>query len=60
MDQQTGSGHDFDALAVRAGGLRPSLLTFGGDRETFDFNDPTNWLRVDGDVWRYGPQWRWK
>lgn len=52
--------YDFDALAVRAGGLRPSILTFGGDRETFDFGDPDNWRRVDGDVWRYGPRWRWK
>ncbi|HMS62096.1 MAG TPA: hypothetical protein PKD63_07435 [Solirubrobacteraceae bacterium] len=52
--------YDFDALTVRAGGLRPSILTFGGDRETFDFGDPANWLRVDGDVWRYGPRWRWK
>jgi len=52
--------YDFDALAVRAGGLRPSILTLGGDRETFNFADQTNWLRVDGDVWRYGPRWPWK
>ena len=46
--------YDFDALAVKGGkgGLRPSIFTFGGDRETFDFTDPTNYLKVDNDVWR--------
>ncbi len=49
--------YDFDALAVRGGrfGLRPSIFTFGGDRETFDFSDPTNFLNVDNDVWRFSP-----
>jgi hypothetical protein len=49
--------YDFDALAIQGGrnGMRPSILTFGGDRETFDFADPTNYLRVDNDVWRFSP-----
>ncbi|HYN75800.1 MAG TPA: hypothetical protein VEV13_06345 [Candidatus Limnocylindria bacterium] len=47
--------YDFDALSVSGGryGCRPGILTFGGDRETFDFGDPDNWKRVDNDVWRY-------
>ena len=47
--------YDFDALVVRDGilGLKPSIYTFGGDRETFDFTDPTNYLNVDNDVWRF-------
>jgi hypothetical protein len=49
--------YDFDAIAVQGGrgGMRPSIFTFGGDRETFDFSDPTNYLRVDNDVWRFSP-----
>lgn len=49
--------YDFDALVVKGGkgGLRPSIFTFGGDRETFDFTDPFNYLNVDNDVWRYSP-----
>ena len=49
--------YDFDALAVQGGpgGMRPSLFTFGGDRETFNFGDPLNFLRVDNDVWRWSP-----
>lgn len=47
--------YDFDALvARRASWLPPEIFTFGGDRETFDFTDPTNYLRVDDDVWRFG------
>jgi hypothetical protein len=49
--------YDFDAL-VSAGPLGlPSIYTFGGDRETFDFGNPTNYLRVDNDVWRFGITW---
>ena len=33
----------------------PKVLTFGGDRETFDFTDPENYLRVDNDVWTFAP-----
>jgi hypothetical protein len=49
--------YDFDALVVHGGkgGLRPSIFTFGGDRETFNFADPLNYLRVDNDVWRWSP-----
>jgi len=49
--------YDFEALALPGGkgGDQPSILTFGGDRETFDFTDPTNYLNVDNDVWRYSP-----
>ena len=49
--------YDFDALMVSGGkgGQRPSIFTFGGDRETFDFTDPTNYLNVDNDVWRFSP-----
>ena len=31
------------------------MFTFGGDREAFNFADPTNYLRVDNDVWRFAP-----
>ncbi len=50
--------YDFDALVVAGGrlGLRPTIMTFGGDRETFDFADPENFKRVDNDVWRFGPR----
>lgn len=49
--------YDFAAI-VDPGwlGLRPAIYTFGGDRETFNFGDPTNYLRVDNDVWRFGPR----
>lgn len=49
--------YDFDVLTIKGGkrGQRPAIFTFGGDRETFDFSDPTNYLRVDNDVWRYSP-----
>ena len=50
--------YDFDILVSKGarGGLGPSIFTFGGDRETFDFTDPTNYRRVDNDVWRFSPQ----
>jgi hypothetical protein len=31
------------------------VLTFGGDRETFDVADPENYLRIDNDVWTFAP-----
>ena len=48
--------YDFAALSVAEGipGVPTAIYTFGGDWETFDFTDPTNYLRVDNDVWRYG------
>ncbi|MEM7094296.1 MAG: hypothetical protein AAF567_14940 [Actinomycetota bacterium] len=44
--------YDFESIAVETD-FGPIVLTFGGDRETFDFSDPDNWLRVDSDVWRF-------
>jgi hypothetical protein len=46
--------YDFDALVAVGGGGPPAIFTFGGDRETFNFADPENHLRVDDDVWRFG------
>ncbi|MFM7270206.1 MAG: hypothetical protein ACKO2C_01050 [Actinomycetes bacterium] len=46
--------YDFEAFSSREGG-EWEVFTFGGDRETFDFTDPTNYTRVDDDVWRFGP-----
>ena len=42
--------------------LRPSIFTFGGDRETFAPFDPLAFTKVDNDVWRFSPNWRyyWK
>ncbi len=44
--------YDFDGLSI-AGPNGPMILTFGGDRETFDFADPDNYTRVDNDVWAF-------
>jgi hypothetical protein len=46
--------YDFDAISL----LHPltgkmTAYTFGGDRETFDFTDPLNYLNVDNDVWQF-------
>ncbi|MBT8208769.1 MAG: hypothetical protein HKN94_09245 [Acidimicrobiales bacterium] len=47
--------YDFDSLVTETpdGAV---LLTFGGDRETFDFADPDNWTRVDNDVWAFASE----
>jgi hypothetical protein len=45
--------YDFDALVVDDPVAGPTVLTFGGDRETFDFTDPENFRRVDDDVWAF-------
>lgn len=46
--------YDFDALALENGpGGAGAVYTFGGDRETFNPFDPTNFLNVDNDVWRF-------
>ena len=29
------------------------IFSFGGDRETFNFFDPFNYLNVDNDVWNF-------
>ena len=48
--------YDFDVLvAPGSKGCGPSIFTFGGSRETFNFADPTNHLKLDNDVWRYTP-----
>ena len=44
--------YDFDSAVIRDKRGRPAIYTFGGDRETFDFDDPDNYMRVDNDVWR--------
>jgi hypothetical protein len=53
--------YDFDALVVSGGryGRRPTVLTFGGDRETFNPFDPVNFLRIDNDVWEYTVPTHW-
>ena len=47
--------YDFDIIVANPNRIRPrpAIYTFGGDRETFDFNDPLNYLRIDDDVWRF-------
>ena len=47
--------YDYDTIVAPAGrdGRGLAIYTFGGDRETFDFFDPTQWLNVDNDVWRF-------
>ena len=48
--------YDSDVLIFDQGDSRgPVILTFGGDREAFDFDDPENYLRIDDDVWRFEP-----
>ena len=48
--------YDFDSLVLwNEDDFQPDIYTFGGDRETFDFNDPTNYLNVDNDVWQFSP-----
>ncbi len=50
-DDPTAMRYDFDSIVVDDGA--PVVLTFGGDRETFDFTDPENYLRIDNDVWAF-------
>lgn len=49
--------YDFDALVVTGGrfGGRPSILTFGGDRERFGLPDAVNATLLENDVWRLAP-----
>jgi len=49
--------YDFDILTVTGGhgGMKPSIFTFGGDREIF-VPIPGNEFRVENDVWRYSPK----
>ena len=46
--------YDFDALVdFDMTENRTYIYSFGGDRETFNFADPTNYLNIDNDVWRF-------
>jgi hypothetical protein len=49
--------YDFDMLTVSGGkgGMKPSIFTFGGDREVF-VPIPGNEERIENDVWRYSPK----
>ncbi len=54
-DDPTAMKYDFDALTYTGADGIERVLTFGGDRETFDFADPENYLRIDDDVWSFAP-----
>lgn len=46
--------YDFDALVAYDNESQQNFIyTFGGDRETFNFMDPTNHLNIDNDVWKF-------
>ena len=47
--------YDYDTVVAPAGPDQRgrAIYTFGGDRETFNFFDPLQWLNVDNDVWRF-------
>ena len=46
--------YDFDAVVVKGKGKsQDAIYTFGGDRETFDFCDDENFMKVDNDVWKF-------
>lgn len=49
--------YDFDALVFSGGraGLRPSIMTFGGDRERFGLPSDVNAFLIENDVWQFGP-----
>lgn len=50
--------YDFDALVVSGNraGQRPSVMTFGGDRERFGLPPQANATRIDNDVWLMQPR----
>jgi hypothetical protein len=52
-----GIKYDFDAVVISGGrrGLRPSIMTFGGDRERFGLPSEVNAFLIDNDVWRLAP-----
>lgn len=52
-----GIKYDFDALVISGErrGLRPSIMTFGGDRERFGLPSEVNAFLIDNDVWRLAP-----
>lgn len=46
--------YDFDVIVVNGERNNSDMIfTFGGDRETFNFFDPFNYLNVDNDVWKF-------
>jgi hypothetical protein len=47
--------YDFDIIVTDPDSVTPppAIYTFGGDRETFDFTDPLNYLRIDDDIWKF-------
>jgi hypothetical protein len=46
--------YDFDTVVVEGYGNNSDMIfSFGGDRETFNFFDPFNYLNVDNDVWKF-------
>lgn len=49
--------YDFDALVISGNraGQRPSIITFGGDRERFGLPSDENALLIDNDVWLLTP-----
>lgn len=51
--------YDFAAFPVYwvNGRFRPSIFTFGGDRETFDPTDFLGFQKVDNDVWQFRIKW---
>lgn len=52
--------YDFDAVTVKSKwGKSDAIYTFGGDRETFNFADPLNYLNVDNDVWKFTLANKW-
>jgi len=50
--------YDFDALVVSGNraGQRPSIMTFGGDRERFGLPPEANAFLIDNDVWVLKPR----
>jgi hypothetical protein len=49
--------YDFDALVYSGGRacLRPSIMTFGGDRERFGLPSEVNAFLIENDVWQFSP-----
>ncbi|CAB5003198.1 unannotated protein [freshwater metagenome] len=50
-----GIRYDYDSVVAPSGSgaTDEAIFTFGGDRETFNFFDPTQWRNVEDDVWRF-------
>jgi hypothetical protein len=47
--------YDFDMLTVKGymGRQKPSIFSFGSDRETFIVPPEVDFFRVENDVWSY-------